>query len=157
MNPTKARSSISPVALAVLLGIVWLPTARLARAQTSAISVSGNPPSLVIASAIAGGGPIPVSNASTTYSIQSGTSGQRILAVLDSPLPAGVTLEVQLAAPAGAQSAGRVSLSIVAQVAVQNIPLGEFAGLSITYYLSAPTSAGVVPLEGRTVTFTISP
>lgn len=129
----------------------------VAHCQTAAVSVSTNTLTLVVATALAGSAPFPVSDASTTYAVQSDTAGKKISAVLDAPLPPGMILEVEVAGPPGALSAGRVALSIAPQTVVYGVPAGQFSGLSINYYLTAATSAGVVPRELRSVTFTITP
>jgi hypothetical protein len=146
-------SRLLATAILCITGMAIVPSAR---AQTT-ISVSANPGALTVSTAMAGSAPLPVSDASTTYSVQSETAGQKITAVLDAPLPAGMTLEVELAAPSGAVSAGRISLSTVQRTLVHDLPAGQFSGLSINYYLTAATSAGVVSSDVRTVTFTITP
>jgi hypothetical protein len=138
--------------------ILWLTGmafASLAASQTN-ISVSANPGSLVVSTAVAGGAPFPVSETTTTYSVETVTAGQRITAALDAPLLAGMTLEIELAAPSGAASSGRVALSIVARTVVLDIPQGQFSGLAINYYFTATTAAGVVPRDVRGVILTIT-
>ena len=141
-------------AILCITGMAIVPSAR---SQTATISVSANPGVLTVSTAMAGSAPFPVSDATTTYSVQTETVGLKIIATLDAPLPAGITLEVELAAPAGAVSAGRISLSTVQRTVVHDLPAGQFSGLSINYYLTAASSAGVVPSDVRTVTFTITP
>ena len=147
-------NSLLSTAILCITGMAIVPSAG---SQTATITVSANPGALTVSTAMAGSAPLPASDASTTYSLQSETGGQKITAVLDAPLPAGLTLEVELAAPAGAVSAGRISLSTVQRTVVLDIPAGQFSGLSINYYLTAATSAGVVPSDVRTITFTITP
>jgi hypothetical protein len=147
-------SRLLATAILCITGMAIVPSAR---AQTTTISVSANPGALTVSTAMAGSAPLPVSDATTTYSVQLDIAGQKISAGLAAPLPAGMTLEVELAAPAGAVSAGRVALSLVQQTVVHNLPAGQFSGLSINYYLTAATSAGVVASDVRTVTLTITP
>jgi hypothetical protein len=147
-------SRLLATAILCITGMAIVPSAG---SQTATITVSANPGALTVSTAMAGSAPLPVSDASTTYSVQSETAGQKITAILNAPLPAGLTLEVELAAPAGAVSAGRISLSTVQRTVVHDLPTGQFSGLSINYYLTAATSAGVVSSDVRTVTFTITP
>jgi hypothetical protein len=125
--------------------------ARDARAQ---ISVSSSPAAMKVTVAMAGSAPTAVSNALTTYSLASNPpSGHfAITASINSPMPAGVTLKITLAASRGT-SAGAVTLSTVAQNVVTGITRRMF-GQVITYNLSATAAAGVVPLQTRTVTLT---
>ena len=124
--------------------------ARDARAQ---ISVSGSPAAMKVTVAVAGSAPTAVSNALTTYSLGSNPAGHfTITASLNSPMPAGVTLKMTLAASKGT-SAGAVALSTVAQNVVTLITR-KMSGQVITYNLSATAAAGVVPLQTRTVTLT---
>jgi predicted aspartyl protease len=124
--------------------------AREARAQ---ISVSGSPAAMKVTAAVAGSAPTAVSNASTTYSLASNPAGHfTITASINSPMPAGVTLKITLAASRGS-SAGAVTLSTVAQNVVTGITL-KMSGQVITYNLSATAAAGVVPLQTRIVTLT---
>jgi predicted aspartyl protease len=125
--------------------------ARDARAQ---ISVSGSPAQMKVSAAVAGAAPTAISNASTTYTLASSPpSGHfAITASINSPMPAGVTLKITLAASRGT-SAGAVTLSTVAQNVVTAVTR-NMSSQVITYNLSATAAAGVVPLQTRTVTLT---
>jgi hypothetical protein len=120
------------------------------------ISVSGNPGAMSVSTATPGSGLDTVTDSSTTYDITTNQSGQKITAVIDSGMPAGVTLQVQLAAPAGATSAGFVTLSTLAADAVTGISTLNQTGLGITYKLSATPVAGSMSSDTRTVTLTIT-
>ncbi len=67
-----------------------------------------------------------------------------------------VTLEVNLAAPAGATSAGDVALGTTAADLVTGISELDAADLAVTYTLSALATAGVVASTTKTVTYTIT-
>jgi len=140
--------------LAVLLLLVISGTAA---AQANRVKVSGNPGTLRISSAVAGLQPTPVSDALTTYMVKVASGGPRkITAQLDIPMPAGVTLTMALAAPAGATSLGAVSLDATPRDLVVNIPVGTNATQSITFQLDATVLAGVVPASTRNVTLTLA-
>ena len=131
-----------------------LVTAQPARAQF--ISVSGSPSTLVVSSAFAGSPLNPATDASTSYFlIVLGGTLQKITAQLSSPMPAGVTLAATLAPPPGATSSGAVPLDITPQTMVTGIGF-TIASRGISYQLSATPAAGVVPLQSRTVTLTVT-
>lgn len=136
--------------LAILLLLVTHPL----RAQESTLILSGDPQTLVIFTAVAGFRPDPLWDEGTTYSLTT-TGTSSIEAQLDSPLPPGVTLRVQVEPPPGALGAGVVTLSTTAQVLASSIPAGTYSGLGLRYELSTTVAAGVVPLSSRRVTFTL--
>jgi len=125
--------------------------AREARAQ---VSVSGSPAAMKVTMAVAGSAPAAVSDALTTYSSATNPAPGHfsITASINSPMPAGVTLTITLAASQGS-SAGAVTLSTVAQNVVTGITK-KMNSQTITYKLSATAAAGVVPLQTRQVTLT---
>lgn len=125
-------------------------------AQSGTLSVSGNPSTLTITSAVAGFAPDPVSDNTTTYALLDVTSVARVTARLDAPIPTGSVLRLTMEAPGGAVSSGPVELSTTDQVMVRLIPVGSHSGLTLTYQFVAASAAGVVPPSVRTVTFTVS-
>jgi hypothetical protein len=135
---------------AAVLAVVALWT-RDAQAQ---VTVSGSPTQMTVNTALAGSTPVDVTDASTSYSTTTPGSGTHgITAQLDTPMPAGVTLTVSLAASGAAASSGPVALSTTPQDVVTGIKQ-KISALPITYTLSATLAAGVVPLQTRQVTFT---
>jgi hypothetical protein len=147
--PATAARAIRRAALLVGLA-VWSGEAR-----AQFFSVSGSPATMHISAAIPGAGLTPVTNASTKYTLLEFSGGHHeITAQINSPMPAGVTLTVQLAAPSGATSVGPVALGVAAHPVVTNISTA-FTSSTITYELSATPAAGVVPVQSRTVTFTL--
>lgn len=137
---------------ALLVGLaVWSGEAR-----AQFFSVSGNPSTMTISTALPGAGLTPVTDASTKYTLFEFASGHHeITAQINAAMPAGVTLTVDLAAPSGATSQGPVALAIAARPVVTNISTTFTSNITITYELSATPAAGVVPVQSRTVTFTI--
>lgn len=119
------------------------------------VAVAGAPASLVVSSATAGQAPTSVTAAGGTYAVTTNESNKKITASLDQALPAGVSLEVSLAAPVGAAAAGSVPLSTSASDLVTGISSISAASLPITYRLTASPSAQVSGAATRTVTFTI--
>ena len=113
---------------------------------------------MTITAATPGSAPTPVTDATTTYSVtnNAGTDSKKITAAINTAMPTGVTLEVELAAPTGGTSAGKVSLSASAAPVVTGIDNVSETGKTITYTLSATAAAGKVLSAEKTVTFTIT-
>ena len=131
---------------------------QLVRFQVNAINelaVSGNPAPLVINNATAGSAPTSVTASGTSYAITTNESNQKITASIDQPMPTGVTLEVTLAAPGGANSTGAVALGTSGADVVTGISQIGASALPITYRLSATTTVSMSAPAVRTVTFTV--
>jgi hypothetical protein len=131
---------------------------QLVRFQVNAINqvaVSGNPAPMVINSASAGNVPVSVIGGGTSYAVTTNESNQKITVSIDQSLPSGVTLEVALAAPDGAVSAGAVLLSTSGADVVTGITSANASALPITYRLSATPAVQMSAPTARTVTFTI--
>jgi hypothetical protein len=137
------------VAVALTLGV-----GRSAPAQT--LVVSGSPAPMRVSSAVAGGIPDAVTDASTSYTFNSPGPKKKITAQLSAPMPTGVTLQVTLDPQSGAVSIPNVSLDATARDVVTGIQAKQSTPLNITYTLTATLAAGVVPVQSRTVTLTIT-
>src|SRR5262249_24824963 len=134
--------------------LALLATAGSAEAQ---LSVSGSPSLLRITAATAGSSPVSVSNAATAYTIAAVTGNPlKVTGQLKSPMPSVASLMVSLAAPPGATSVGPVQLDATARDLVTGIILVAAATRTISYQFSATPAAGVVPMQTRTVTFTLT-
>ena len=142
--------------LPVLAGSSANQTVTLQVSAINEISISGNPGALTVNSATAGSAPNAVNDASTTYAITSNESDKKITAAIDSAMPDGTTLTVNLGAPTGATSAGAVALSTSAADVVTGITKLNESGKSISYSFSATAAAGVVASTSRTVTLTVT-
>ncbi len=121
----------------------------------NSLAVSGNPGALSITSAIAGSDPTPVTNATTTYAYSTNGTNKKITGALNQNMEAGLTMEVQLAAPTGGSSAGYVSMSTTSQPLATGITKRNETGKTITYRFNATVAAGVVPLIQKTLTLTL--
>lgn len=117
------------------------------------IGVSGDPGALTISTAAGMAG---VTDNSTTWSVTTNQTGAKITGEIDTAMDTDVTLGVNLAAPAGATSAGDVALGTVAGDLVTGITELDASALGVTYTLSALPSAGVVASTTKTVTYTIT-
>ena len=152
------RIGAAMTALAIAASDVAAQTAtQVVRFQVNAINqiaVSGDPAPLVVNSATAGGMPTAVTASATTYAITTNQANQKITASIDQGMPAGITLELALAAPAGASSAGPVALGTSASDVVTGISMVNASALPITYRLSATAGIQASPAV-RTVTLTI--
>ena len=150
----------------ILATVALLTAASAAQAQTATqnvtfqvnainqIAVSGSP-SLTINAATAGSAPT-AATASGNWAVTTNQSNAKITAQLDSDMPAGLTLTVNLGAPTGASSVGATSLSSASVDLVTGISKKAEGSLSVGYSLSATTAAGVVSSTSRTVTYTIT-
>jgi hypothetical protein len=140
-------------ALAVL-AVLALPAVMSAQA----VVVSGDPGALIVSTAAAGLEPDAFHDATTTYAVTTSAPHQKITARLDAPLPAGVTLTIQLTPPPGATSRGAVALTTLDQELVGPIPTpGSYAGLAIVYAYSATVKAGPIPGTARVVVLSVVP
>ncbi|HWH50128.1 MAG TPA: hypothetical protein VN651_01185 [Gemmatimonadaceae bacterium] len=119
------------------------------------ISVAGAP-SLTINTAVAGSAPTSVTDNVSTWAVTTNQSTAKITGSLSAAMPAGLTLSANLAAPAGASSAGLTALSAGAVDLVTGITKLNASGLGLTYQLDATAAAGVVASSTRTVTYTIT-
>ncbi len=117
------------------------------------LSVAGSP-SLTVTTATAGSAPT-AATAAGTYSITTNESTNKVVAAINTDMPAGLTLTVSLAAPAGGTSAGAQSLSSSATDVLPTLAPVNASGLAINYSLAATVAAGVVVSATKTVTFTI--
>ena len=150
----------------ILATMALLGAASVAQAQTSnqnvtfqvnavnQIAVAGSP-SLTVNTATAGSAPT-AATASATWAVTTNQSNAKITASLDSDMPSGLTLSVDMGAPTGASSAGATALSSASVDLVTGITKLAQGALSIGYSLSATTAAGVVSSTSRTVTYTIT-
>ena len=152
--------STTTIAFAVLaFGNLEAQTAtQVVRFQVTAINqigVTGAPAPMVLSSATAGSAPASVTASGGNYAITTNEANKKITASLDAALPAGIRLEVALAAPQGASSAGDVPLSTAGADLVTGISTVAAAALPITYRLSADATVHMPVPATRTVTFTI--
>ena len=113
-------------------------------------------PSLTVSTAIAGAAPSSVTNATATWAVTTNQSGAKITASIPAVMPAGLTLSSNLAAPAGATSAGFQPLSTVAVDLVTGITKVAQGALVVIYKLDATPAAGVISASSRIVTYTIT-
>jgi hypothetical protein len=145
----------APALTLAILCLLAVSTASAAQDATS-LTVNAVPePQLVVSYAVAGQPPQPVTSSSARYSVTVAGNPARVTARLASPLPTGVTLQVQLTPPPGAVGMGMVTLSTSATDVVQEIPAGSFSALQIVYRLVVSTSAGVISYSTVDVVFEI--
>ena len=135
-------------------------TVNLSVSAVQLIDVSSNSITLSIdgSSAVAGTQAVgSASDNSTSYSItHNAGSNLRITAAIDSDMPAGTSLTVNLANAGGnGSSAGTLTLSSTAQDAVTGIGAGVVSGETISYTFAADATAGQFS-GSRTVTLTLT-
>jgi hypothetical protein len=127
-------------------------------ANAGTLTLIGTPSTLRISTAVAGSDPDPVTSTGLQYTARAGKASkpQKIMVNLNTAMPTGVTLTLDMVAPAGAQDDGTVTLDATARELVGNITNTTATTQSMTYTLSATAAAGVIALTSRTVTFTIT-
>jgi hypothetical protein len=155
MSPRQILASIA--LLASTAGFAAAQTTQVVTFQVNAINqiaFSGSP-SLLINTATAGSAPTSAT-ANASWAVTTNQSGAKITASINSAMPAGLTLSVDLSAPAGATGAGSSALSTTAVDVVTGITKLAQGALGVTYSLDATPAAGVVASTTRTVTYTIT-
>ena len=150
----------------ILATLAILAAANVAQAQTATQTVTfqvdainqiafTGTPSLVVSSATAGGAPA-AATANGSWAVTTNQSNAKVTASLNSAMPAGVTLTVNLTAPSGASSAGAVALGTSAVDVVTAITKVAQGSLNVAYTLTATVAAGIVSSQSRIVTYTIT-
>jgi hypothetical protein len=119
------------------------------------ISFAGAP-SLTVTTAVAGSDPTSAVDATSTWAVTTNQTGAKISASIPSVVGTGLTLKVNLTAPAGATSAGLTALGTVSVDLVTVITKEKGSALNATYQLDATPAAGVVTSATKVVTYTIS-
>ncbi len=122
-------------------------------AEIAVIAVTGNV-SMTINAATAGQAP-DAATASSSYNLTTNGEDKKITAELDSRMPKGLTLKATMAAPEGAESEGKMTLSDRAVTLVSDISQVRGSGLSLNYEAVATVDAEPDSYT-RTVTFTIT-
>lgn len=119
------------------------------------VGVTGSP-NLVIDAAKPGDNELSVQSTGNTWSVTTNQTRAKITAALDEPMPDGVTLSAQLAAPAGARSAGMKPLGTVPVDMVTSINHLNQGGLPLVYQLDAVATLAKSSKGTRAVTYTIT-
>jgi hypothetical protein len=155
---------IGLISLVLILSMAGIASAGNTAQQTvtfqvtaiNELAVSGNPAALVINSAVAGSGPSPVTDSSTTYDITTNEAAKKITGSIDVNMPANTTLEANLTAPTGGSSTGYTTLSTTSADLVTGISTLNESGKGIDYRFSATMAAGILASDTRTVTLTLT-
>lgn len=145
------------VRLALTTALLLVGSRAAAAQSFTVLPVALGP--ITVTAAVAGSDPTPVSNGSTTYTLatKKNSGFTRVTANINAPLPAGVTLTINVTSPGGGiVSAGPVSLTTAPQDVLTSLPKSNttFPPTAITYTLSATAAAGVVAVTPTLVTFT---
>jgi len=104
------------------------------------ISINGGANSLVIKGSGNGSG-------STGWAITTNETNKRVVGIIDADMPPGITLYVQLEAPQGSLSSGRVAVTAKPQDLVTGISKVAEDNLGITYRLVTQPDANRVEAE----------
>lgn len=119
------------------------------------VGLTGSP-TMSITAAVAGNAPTTVTSSGNSWAVTTNQSTAKVTASLASAMPTGLTLSASLAAPPGATSAGLIALGTAPVDVVTGITRLNASGLSLSYQLSATSSAGVVSSTSSVVTYTIT-
>lgn len=152
------------VTLGIVFGVMGLAIAGSTATQTvtyqvaaiNEASVSGDPEALTVSTATAGSEPNDATDSSTSYAITTNGTNKKITGSINTDMPTGTTLKINLAAPTGGTSLGDVALSTAAADLVTGISKKKGSSLAITYKFSATVEAGEITSATKTVTLTIS-
>jgi len=111
---------------------------------------------LTVNTAVAGSQPTQVSQA-TTYDITTNcsTNGKKLTAAINTAMPAGLTLSLNVAAPTGGSSTGTTTITNVAADVVTGIDAVAESDIAMTFYLNATAGAGVIGAASKTLTLTL--
>lgn len=146
--------------LALGTALLLVIGSRVAGAQSLSVTPA-SVGTLTVSTALAGQEPAGVAMSGGTYTVglKKNKGISTITAQLTAPLPAGTTLSITLAAPAGATSAGPVQLSTSPQPVVINLPNAStsYFNLAIDYTFTATSAAGVVTTQSASVTLSLAP
>ncbi|MGI6078906.1 MAG: hypothetical protein ACOYCB_12270 [Fastidiosipilaceae bacterium] len=119
------------------------------------ISLGEDPDPLIISTATAGSKPDSAQGTST-YAFTTNEEGKKITAKIDTAMPMGTDLYVELEAPTGGTSSGQVELTTTDNDVVTGIEHVAESGKTITYTFSADPTADVMESTATTtVTFTL--
>jgi hypothetical protein len=112
---------------------------------------------LTITAAAPGSDPTQVSD-SATYDISTNcaTDAKKVTAEIDSAMPSGLTLKINMTAPTGATSAGAVTLSDTPADALTAIDAVSESNINMDFTLDATAEAGVVAAASKTCTLTLT-
>jgi len=160
------KTSALILIMALLFGLYGIAQAANTATQNvsykvtdiNAISVSGDPETLIINKAEAGYLPYAATDNTTSYSITTNGTTKKITAKIDTSMPAGLTLKVKLEAPTNSfgASAGGGSLTTAELDVVTGISPVVAKNIKILYTLAPVGDTPPAPTSGaRTVTFTL--
>ena len=151
------RGGLTAVILATMPRVAAAQTTQTLQYQVAAINVIAvvGSPTLVVSVAVPGAAPQPATSSGVTWAVTTNQSNAKITARVGTAMPAGMTLTADLAAPAGATSAGPKALTTTAQDMVTGITMVAQGGMDVTYVFTAAVTVG--PTSGTAVvTYTIT-
>ncbi|MDL2122061.1 MAG: hypothetical protein LWX51_03040 [Deltaproteobacteria bacterium] len=141
----------------VMAGDSDTQTVNYAVTAINEINIDDNSVTLTVNSATAGSPPDQASD-SSTYDITTNVispATKKITASIDSDMPSGLTLQIDVTAPSTGTGGGAKTLSTSAQDVVTAISAVNEVDISIGYTLDATIAAGEVS-DSKTVTLTIA-
>lgn len=120
-------------------------------------AVTGDPQPMVLTTTGAGMESMSAEDKSTRFTMTTNTTGRRIAVSLNVPMPEGTKLLVRLGDATGTSN-GIVDLSnaLTPVTAVSGLLPGLAADQEIAYTFVAEATAGPIPPQSRTITFTVT-
>ncbi len=159
MRTTSIATLLLGVALNVFAqhGTSATQTLALVVKPIAVFSVTGDPQPMVITTTGAGTEIMTAEDRSTRFTMTTNTTGRRIAVSLNAPMPVGTKLMIRLADGTGTSN-GMVDLSnaLTPVTAVSDLQPGLAADQEIAYTFLAEATAGPVPPQSRTITFTVT-
>lgn len=124
--------------------------------EINELAINNGGVSLIVNKAKAGS-ELDAATGTATYGITTNGSDMKIVAQLESDIPAGTSFMIQVSAPKGAVSSGETALNATdATILVTGISRVAEQGMDIAYKFSATVTAGIIPQTTNIVTFTLT-
>lgn len=121
------------------------------------LNIDGASVTLTVNTATAGAEPTSAT-ASTTYDITTNcaSNAKKLTAAINSAMPAGTTLQLNVTAPSGGVSAGATTITTTAADVVTGIDAVAESDIAMNFTLAATVAAGVVGSASKTLTLTLT-
>jgi hypothetical protein len=162
MSPNSHRFSLAfcilfPLAALAQSGTSVVQTLTVEVKPITKIAVTGNPGALYITDTNAGSDVLSVSDDHSKYSMMTNMDNMKIVASINSPMPAGTRLMVKLESSKG-MSNGSVDVSSAMNPVevVSGLAKGSDLDQTITYTFAANASVGQINADARVVTLTLT-
>ena len=162
MSPNSHRVSLAfcilfPLTALAQTGSSVVQTLTVEVKPITKIAVNGNPGALYIIDSATGSDVLAVSDNQSKYSMMTNLDNMKIVASINSPMPAGTRLMVKLESTKGLSN-GFVDVSSATSPVevVSGLAKGSDLDQTITYTFAANASVGQISADARVVTLTLT-